>query len=222
MNTSEQWHKPRNISVVVDNGSWILPFATHLVDILNEKGDRAKLCRAHQEIGNGAAAFYLGCIKIAPPDILQRNHRNLVVHESALPQGKGFAPMAWQILEGQHKIPVCLLEAVDGVDSGPVIYRDKIILSGDELHDEWRRLQGEKTVELCLRFLNENTPPKGDPQTGAETFYTRRRPEDSRIDPAKTIAEQFDLLRIVSNKDYPAFFEYRGQRYILKIEKDEK
>ena len=93
-------------------------------------------------------------------------------------------------------------------------------MSGHELHDEWRQLQGEKTVELCLRFFNEQIPPDGEPQIGEDSFYKRRRPEDSRIDPKKTIAEQFDLLRIVSNKDYPAFFEYRGQRYILKIDKD--
>ncbi len=43
------------------------------------------------------SAFFLGCSKIAGPDVLNRNKYNLVVHESALPKGKGFAPVAWQI-----------------------------------------------------------------------------------------------------------------------------
>jgi methionyl-tRNA formyltransferase len=35
----------------------------------------------------------------------------------------------------------------------------------------------------------------------------------------KTIAEQFDLLRVVDNLRYPAFFDHRGKRYRLTIKK---
>jgi methionyl-tRNA formyltransferase len=31
------------------------------------------------------------------------------VHESALPQGQGWSPMTWQILEGASPIPVTLI-----------------------------------------------------------------------------------------------------------------
>ena len=41
---------------------------------------------------------------------------------------------------------------------------------------------------------------------------------DSRLDPDDTIAQQFNLLRVVDNERYPAFFELLGRRYILKIE----
>jgi spore coat polysaccharide biosynthesis predicted glycosyltransferase SpsG len=34
-----------------------------------------------------------------------------------------------------------------------------------------------------------------------------------------SIAEQFDLLRVVDPEHYPAFFDYRGKRYIIKMEK---
>ena len=34
-----------------------------------------------------------------------------------------------------------------------------------------------------------------------------------------SIAEQFDLLRVVDPEHYPAFFDYRGKRYIPKVEK---
>jgi len=52
-----------------------------------------------------------------------------------------------------------------------------------------------------------------------ESFYLRRRPEDSRLDPDKTIREQFNLLRVVDNEKYPAFFDLHGQRFLLKVEK---
>jgi len=58
-------------------------------------------------------------------------------------------------------------------------------------------------------------------QGGGETFYEKRDKEGSKLDIDKTIREQFNLLRIVNNDDYPAFFELEGNRYILKIELDE-
>ena len=55
-------------------------------------------------------------------------------------------------------------------------------------------------------------------QTGEETFYKKRNSENSKLDIDKSIKEQFNLLRIVDNDSYPAFFEVDGNRYILKIE----
>ena len=56
------------------------------------------------------------------------------------------------------------------------------------------------------------------PQTGEASYYRRRRPVDSQLDPERTLAEQFDLLRVVDNDRYPAFFEWRGRRYGLLIQ----
>jgi len=56
-------------------------------------------------------------------------------------------------------------------------------------------------------------------QSGDESFYPRRRPDDSRLDPSRTLAEQFRLLRVVDNDRYPAFFEWRGSMYTLRIRK---
>ena len=213
------WEKPRRVSVVLDNPSWILPHGQKLVDELLAGGDTARLCRSHEDIDEGEVAFYLGCIKITPPEVLARNQRNLVVHESALPQGRGFSPLTWQILEGNNTIPVCLFEAVQDVDAGPVIYRDELAFEGTELIDEMRDALGDMTVSQCLRFMGEHSPPPGNPQEGEPTLYARRTPEDSRLDPDRTIGEQFNLLRVVDNEKYPAFFKHGGCRYKITIEK---
>lgn len=213
------WSKPRIISVVVDNPSWILPYAEQLVLQLTETGDTVHLCRTHAEVVTGAVAFYLGCMQLTPPEVLAHNQRNLIVHESDLPQGRGFSPLTWQILEGRNDIPVCLLEAVEEADAGPIVYRETLHFKGHELIDELRSVLGRLTVELCLRYLCENSPPIGLPQSGTPSHYSRRRPEDSRLDPERSLAEQFNLLRVVDNSRYPAFFELQGQRYKLSIEK---
>lgn len=221
MTIPDWWRQPRRISVVVDNPSWILSYAEELVATLQVGGDDAVLCRCHDDISPGAIAFYLGCIHITPVDVLLRNKRNLVVHESDLPKGRGFSPLSWQVLEGRNEIPVCLLEAVDGpVDSGPIIYRDVIKLSGHELIAESRALQADVTLRLCKRFLKETLPLAGEDQSGTLTTYRRRRPADSELALDKTLGEQFNLMRIVDNQNYPAFFVFAGQRYIVRIEKD--
>ena len=47
--------------------------------------------------------FVLGYTKILKKEVLDSNKLMLAVHESDLPNGKGFAPLQWQILEGKNK-----------------------------------------------------------------------------------------------------------------------
>ncbi|MBP2316064.1 hypothetical protein [Azospirillum soli] len=213
------WSSPRKIHVVVDNPSWILPYAEQLVEMIKAGGDDAVLCRNHDAVGKGGVAFYLGCMHITPPGVLGRNRVNLVVHESDLPKGRGFAPVAWQILGGADRIPVCLIDMAAEVDAGDVILRNTMQFSGHELNDEIRNAQGRITIDVCLRYLAMPSPPAGEPQVGDPSFFPRRRPVDSELDPHRSIAEQFNLLRVVDNDRYPAFFRLAGHRYRLRIEK---
>lgn len=212
----------RRVTVVVDNESWILPFAHRVVEAARIIGNISNLVRCHEDIDSGDVAFYLGCVKITPPNILSRNMKNLVVHASDLPKGRGFSPLSWQILEGKDSIPVCLIEAAEEVDSGPVIYREWMHFEGHELLEELHKALGEKTMDLCHRYLRESRPPDGELQSEIGTYYGRRRPADSRLDVALPLAAQFNLLRIVDNKKYPAWFELFGHKYRISIEKLEK
>jgi methionyl-tRNA formyltransferase len=203
----------------VDNDSWILPFAEQLIVWINANGDNAFLARHHEDIKSGAVAFYLGCVNIAPPNVLSRNQRNLVIHASDLPKGRGWSPLSWLILQGENRIPVCMLEAIDALDAGPIVYKDWLRFEGHELNSEMRDALGLAHLNLCQRFLEEELPPPSVPQKGDVTFFGRRRPADSKLDVGKTIQEQFNLLRIVDNERYPAFFDFRGHRYELRIVK---
>lgn len=209
------------ITVLVDNDSWILPYAHRLIDELHMLGLSAYLCQNQDEVKVGDVCFLLGCTNIVTNENLSKNKYNLVVHESALPQGKGFAPMSWQILEGKKEIVVSLIEAVDGVDAGDVWLQEKIFLNGTELHDEWRKLQGECSINLSLKFISQHTSLTPVKQKGESSFYKRRTPKDSELNINKTIAEQFDLLRVVDNENYPSYFVVNGTRYDIKVSKCE-
>lgn len=214
--------KGARVTVLVDNDSWVLPYANHLVLELLERGFDAELVREHPAVRVGWINFMLGCTRVTPPDVLERNLHNFVVHESDLPEGRGFAPAAWQILEGRKTITVCLLEAAHEADCGDIWLKENIELDGTELCGEWRDLQGKKTVQLCLRLIDDFPRIQPSPQKGTPSHYPRRRPKDSQLNVDLSIREQFNLLRTVDNERYPAFFEINGTRYVLKINKDVK
>ena len=51
------------------------------------------------------------------------------------------------------------------------------------------------------------------------TYHRKRTPDDSRVDPDSSIADQFDLIRMCDPNRYPAWFEIHGQKYKLVLEK---
>ncbi len=167
----------------------------------------------------GGVCFYLSYGKIVGEEVLAKFKHNLVVHESDLPKGKGWSPLTWQILEGKNTIPVTLFEADVKVDSGVIYAQEWLEFDGTELIDELRQAQAEATIRLCREFV-ANYPQSttlGKQQIGEETFYRRRTPKDSELDLNKTLAEQINLLRVVDNTNYPAYFVYKDTVYYLQV-----
>ncbi|MFC1624232.1 formyltransferase family protein [Candidatus Omnitrophota bacterium] len=207
-----------NIGVLTAKKSWFISYGRKFVKILRSKGYRARLFLDHNDLGEGfQVVFMLSYFNIVQKDFLKKHKHNLIVHESDLPKGKGWVPLFWQILEGKNKIPVVLFEATEKVDSGVVYIKDYILLKGHELHDEIRRLQAEKTIEICLRFLEGYENLKLVKHNGKATYYRKRLPENSKLDINKSIKEQFNLLRSVNNNEFPGFFYYKGHKYRIEI-----
>ncbi len=208
------------VAILTTLDEWFVPNANEL----NQKVVDASLFFDHKEIdATFDIVFILGYHKIIEKEYLKRHKHNIIIHESALPQGKGWAPLFWQILEGKDAIPFTMLEASDGIDKGD-IYMQKILkLNGHELNKELRKKQAELTIEMCLEFLNNYEQYKNPKkQKGEESFYPKRTFKDSELNMNNTIEEQFNLLRIVDNDKYPAFFYKNGHKYKLTIDKVEE
>ena len=180
-----------------------MPYSVRLKNHLEEGGHEVKLVTKSKEVSHGDVLFLLSCFEIIGKEVMERNRHNIVVHESDLPHGRGWSPASWQILEGKNEIPITLFEARERVDSGAYYIKDRLQLSGNELLHEWHNKLGCKTVEMCIHYINH-----------IDTLL-----EESQLDIGKTIEEQFNLLRIVDNEKYPAFFIIKGQRYELRIKK---
>lgn len=210
------------ISIVVDNPkSWFMPFAQKLVKILRKR-HQVKFLHDLRKIGKGDCAFFLSCLGIVPKLVLRLNRNNIVVHGSDLPSGKGFSPVSWQILEGRNKIALTLFEAVDKLDSGDIYFKETVNFQGYELSDEIHQKIGQKIVAMVLRFIDRYPNLKQKKQKGRSSHYPRRTIKDDELPIHKTIAELFNRFRIADNEEHPAYFYWKGRKYILKIYKDEK
>lgn len=215
------WTKPRRVTIVTDSRGWFDPFADALEQRLTDAGDTVSRALSQAEIREGDVAFYLSCTQIAKPETMALHALNVVVHASDLPKDRGFSPIVWSILEGASEIVVSAIEMTEKADEGDILLQRRLRFDGHELNTELRDDLGRMVCTICEDLMAQESPPVGRPQVGEPTWRRRRGPEDSALDPNKTIAEQFDLLRVVDNDRYPAFFDHRGTRYILKISKDE-
>ncbi|MFC2091183.1 formyltransferase family protein [Elusimicrobiota bacterium] len=212
------------IAVLTSRSSWFIPYARKFVSRLKKSGYQARLFTSHENIPEKYnIVFMLSYFRIIEKSYLDKREHNIVVHESDLPEGKGWAPLFWQILKGQNVIPVVLFEASQKIDAGDIYIKSRIGLRGNELHDEIRSKQAAKSMELCMKFLSDMDKLKPLRQRGRSTVFRRRSPSDSILNINKSIKEQFNQLRISDNKNYPAFFRYKNSEYVLKIyKKDNK
>lgn len=200
----------------------IVPRLRHWVAEISARGHMATLVHDRAELPGGDILFLVSCSQLIRDSERRRYRAVLVLHASDLPRGRGWSPHVWAILEGAKSITVTLLEADDPVDSGRIWLQTQFELHGHELLPEINAKLFEAELALmtqAVESLDEIEPVAQAGETGP--YLRRRTPEDSRLDPMKTIAEQFDLLRTIDVERYPAFFEYRGKRYIVTIKKDE-
>ena len=211
---------PGRITVVSDRGSWLNAALPDLIAALWHRGHAVRWIHDPAQLAPGDVCLLLSCSRLLRAEQLVLHRHNLVVHESALPQGQGWSPMTWQILEGASSIPITLFEAVADLDAGPINLQQQIALQGHELVEEWRALQAQATLELCLAWFDryQEVVAAAQPQHGEASHYRRRRPDDSQLDPERSLAEQFNLLRVVDNQRYPAFVHWRGRRYVLQVQ----
>lgn len=208
-----------SITIVTDKNNWINAYIPGWIQTLNNN-DVTWIHEA-RELQPGKLAFFLGCEQIVGPSLLSLNEHNLVVHASDLPRGKGWSPLTWKILNGENRIPVVLFEAAEQVDSGRIYLKDSMEFTGLELIDELRVVLARTTIQLCNQFIEQYPQilEQAEEQQGEASFYPRRTPRDSRINPELSIQAQFQQLRVADNDKYPCYFELGGETFILRIEK---
>ncbi len=203
-----------------DPGHPVVPHLQRWTETRRGEGHLVELLHGQAALGGGDLLFLVSCGRMVKRAERERYAAALVLHASDLPQGRGWSPHIWAILGGASEFTVSLLEAADPVDTGRIWLKTRCMLEGHELLPEIEAKLFAAELELMSEAVARHPQLVPTPQVGEAGAYLRRRtPADSRLDPHKSIAEQFELLRVVDSQRFPAFFEHRGHRYVVKIEK---
>ena len=206
------------IQILIDiKDSFFHKYIDQLKNNIKPLKHRIKIINSHRKIKKGDVLFLISCKTILNKQILTKNSKNVVIHPSKLPLGRGSAVVAWRVLENKKKIFITLFEANEGIDRGDIYLQKFFRLDGSELSDEIREKQAKLTISLIKIFLKKMKKIKKKPQLGKTSFYRKRTKKDSEININKSIRKQFNLLRVTDNKRYPAFFYFKKKKYILKI-----
>lgn len=192
------------------------------INEISLKGHQVSLAFDKSDLPGGDILFLVSFGQMIRDTERNKYKTTLVLHASDLPKGRGWSPYIWSILAGAEQITVSLLEANEPVDSGAIWLKTSFVLEGHELLPEIYAKLFDAELNLMTQAVDKfdsivPTQQKADPGP----YMNKRTPADSRLDPYKTIAEQFNLLRVVDSERYPAFFDYKGKRYLIKVEKAE-
>ncbi|MEJ0037591.1 MAG: formyltransferase family protein [Gammaproteobacteria bacterium] len=153
--------------------------------------------------------FVIGWSQIARAPLLRATRRGVLgMHPTLLPQGRGRAAIPWAILLGLSQTGVTLFQLDEGVDSGPVLARERVPIERDETATTLYR----KVEEAHRRLILGNWPSLSSgalapvPQVESEaSVWAGRQPGDGRLDPTMTIEHADRLVRAVT-RPYPGAF----------------
>ena len=202
--------------------------ASHPVNVYLEKWEQQNrdsheisLIRQIAELPGGDILFLVSCAEFIRISDRQAYKFALVLHASDLPLGRGWSPHAWEIINGAEQITVSLIEAEDQIDSGRIWGKITFPVPKHFLWDEINNQIFAAEIELIdlavRQFLDINPEPQAANINA--TYFRRRTPKDSELNPDLCITEQFDLIRICDPDRYPAYFILHGQRFKLILEK---
>lgn len=199
------------------------PINEYLKNWINKQQDKhiIELVQKKSELSGGDILFLISCSEIINEEDRSAYNTCLVIHASDLPLGRGWSPHIWQIIEGKEELTLSLLEAQDKVDSGSIWKKINFIVPKYALWDEInKQLFDEeiKLIDFAVNNFGEITPEPQNPNI-SPTYYPRRLPIDSQINPSMSIESQFNKIRVCDPNRFPAFFELNGVKYKITLEK---
>ena len=131
-------------------------------------------------------------------------------HMTDVPYGRGGSPLQNLIVRGHKKTVLTALRMEEGMDTGPIYFKEPLGLDGTA-QDIYLRAT-ELSWKMITYFISEKPVPVQ--QKGEVTIFKRRNQEDSLIPEGSSLEQVFDYIRMLDAPDYPkAFIENKNYRF---------
>ena len=138
--------------------------------------------------------------KILRPSVLQMTRFGCInVHASLLPKYRGAAPIQWALLNGETESGVTIMQMNEGLDTGDILYQEKIALdekeTSDSLFEKLAQLGGPALLHV-LDLIEEGTlAPVQQPEESPTEYARMLRKEDGIMDFTKSAEENERFIR---------------------------
>lgn len=123
------------------------------------------------------------------------------VHGSLLPKYRGAAPINWAVINGEKETGVTTFFLKHEIDTGDVIFREKMPIGEDEnvgeIHDKMMVL-GAQTLLKTVQAIDKQTVVSQPQPDEAATHAPKIFHETCQIDFSKTVAEVHNFVRGLS------------------------
>jgi methionyl-tRNA formyltransferase len=124
--------------------------------------------------------------QIVPAELLDLPHGALNLHPSLLPRHRGATPIPSAILAGDAETGISLIRMDAGLDTGPIVASERVLLSGDETTPALEARLAIAAAGLLTRSLDlwvaGELAPRPQSAEGATLTRPLRR-SDGRLDP---------------------------------------
>jgi methionyl-tRNA formyltransferase len=165
------------------------------------------------------------------PHILSKEHFNcssiaINIHPTLLPEYRGPATAWYIIADGKTESGVTVHFIDEGMDTGDIIYQQKIQLTPFEtVYSLMRKTSNLEAEALTMALSELRSPyftPKKQDEKIASTYSGFRKPEDSQIDPNLSLNDLYNFIRACDPDKFPAFMMKDGEKVGIKLFRLEK
>jgi dTDP-4-amino-4,6-dideoxygalactose transaminase/methionyl-tRNA formyltransferase len=164
-------------------------------------------------------ALAVGCRVLVPKSIYEIPRLGtFAVHDSLLPDYRGFAPLNWSILNGESEIGVTLFEVSELMDGGNIVSQKPLMIGPDETAPQLYDRICAATVDLVLDtypLLVEGRAPRVPQSYDAGSFTCSRTPDDGLIDWAQSTATIYRCVRALTYPYPGAYTFYAGRKVTI-------
>ncbi|SFL25360.1 methionyl-tRNA formyltransferase [Pseudovibrio ascidiaceicola] len=198
----------------------IIPHLQHWIKS-NQCRHQVSLISSKEEAKGGDILLLISCSDYISSKITSKYSKIFVIHASDLPKGRGWSPHVWTLLDGAEELTISLIEAHEKIDQGDIWAQEKIAIAPSDLFDEIdsKLFAAEiRLIEKAVRLI-ESGQKVGTRQIGEASYFPKRTPEDSEIDPSKPLSDTFNKIRLMDVNRYPAFFKLHDSEFIIEIKK---
>jgi methionyl-tRNA formyltransferase len=156
--------------------------------------------------------FAVGLSQLIPSKMLNVSSRGCIgFHPTALPFGRGRAPLAWLVLEQQDGAATFFLMG-EGVDDGPILAQAPFVLAIEDdassVEEKLLLAEAHALDELLPNIKNDKLTQRSQDHQKA-SYYGRRSHEDGWLDWAWSAEKLLRLIK-ASTIPHPGAYTFQG------------